>query len=163
MHVYLLRHGLAEEERSGVNDAERALTVDGRRKLRHVLASVAEAGAKPTLILSSPLKRAMQSAEIAGAALGYSGEVLQTKVLLPGSSPEQVWNEIRLHRSEQGILLVGHNPLFDSLGPYLLGTPALHMDFKKGAMLRVDIEAFGAQPRGILRWYLIAKLSSNRD
>jgi hypothetical protein len=37
------------------------------------------------------------------------------------------------------------------------------MDFKKGAILRVDIEAFGAQPRGILRWYLIAKLSAGRD
>ena len=163
MHVYLLRHGIAEEEHPGVGDADRGLTVDGRRKLRHVLKSVAEAGARPSLILTSPLKRAVQTAEIAGASLGYDGEILRTKVLLPASSPVSVWEEIRAHRSEEGLMLVGHNPLFDALGPYLLGTPSLQMDFKKGAMLRVDIESFEAQPRGILRWYLIAKLSAGRD
>ncbi len=163
MHVYLLRHGIAEDERPGVADADRALTLDGRRKLRYVLKSVAEAGARPSLIVSSPLKRALQTAEIAGAALGYQGELLRSRVLLPNGSAEQVWEEIRTHRSEEGIMLVGHNPLFDALGPYLLGTPSLQMDFKKGAILRVDIEAFGAQPRGILRWYLIAKLSVGRD
>jgi phosphohistidine phosphatase len=163
MHVYLLRHGIAEDEHPGVGDADRGLTLDGRHKLRHVLKSVAEAGAKPSLILSSPLKRAIQTAEIAATALGYDGQILRTKVLLPGSSPEQVWAEIRAHRVEEGLMLVGHNPLFDALGPYLLGTPSLQMDFKKGAILRVDIESFGAQPRGILRWYVIAKLSAGRD
>lgn len=163
MHVYLLRHGIAEDEHPGVGDVDRSLTVDGRRKLRHVLKSVAEAGSKPSLILTSPLKRAVQTAEVAATVLGYTGEILRTKVLMPGASSEQVWEEIRTHRSEEGIMLVGHNPLFDSLGPYLLGTPSLQMDFKKGAVLRVDIESFGSQPRGILRWYLIAKLSAGRD
>ncbi len=163
MHVYLLRHGIAEEEHSGVSDADRALTADGRRKLRQILKTVAESGVKPSLMLSSPYKRALQTAEIAKAALGYEGEILRTKVLLPGSSPEQVWEEIRVHRDEGGIMLVGHNPLFDALGPFLLGTPALQMDFKKGAILRVDVESFGGHPRGILRWYLISKLSGGRD
>lgn len=163
MHVYLLRHGIAEDERPGLSDAERALTLDGRRKLRHLLKNVAEAGSKPSLILSSPLKRAMQTAEIASGALGYGGEIVTTEVLLPGSSPARVWDEIRLHRTEDEVMLVGHNPLLDALGPYLLGTPSLQMDFKKGAMLRVDIEGFGGHPRGILRWYVTSKLSSGRD
>lgn len=163
MHVYLLRHGIAEDESAGVSDADRALTLDGKRKLRHVLKSVAESGAKPSLILSSPFKRALQTAEVASSVLGYAGQVLRTKVLLPSGSPEQVWEEIRVHKGEAELMLVGHNPLFDALGPYLLGTPSLHMDFKKGAVMRVDIESFGAQPRGILRWYLIAKLSTGRD
>jgi len=163
MHVYLLRHGIAEDERPGVGDSDRSLTLDGRRKLRHVLKSVAEAGSRPSLILTSPLKRAVQTAEIAGSVLGYSGEIVRTKTLVPGGSQEKVWEEIRVHRAEEGIMLVGHNPLFDALGPYLLGTPSLQMDFKKGAILRVDIETFGVQPRGILRWYLIAKLSAGRD
>lgn len=163
MHVYLLRHGIAEDQQPGVGDADRGLTVDGRRKLRHVLKSVAEAGAKPSLILSSPLKRAVQTAEIAATSLGYRGEILRTKVLMPGSSPEPVWEEIRVHKNEEELVLVGHNPLFDALGPFLLGTPNLQMDFKKGAILRVDIENFGAQPRGILRWYIIAKLSATHD
>src|ERR1700749_1043786 len=112
MHVYLLRHGIAEEERLGLTDSERALTPEGRRKLRQVLRTVAEAGVKPSLVLSSPFKRAMQTAQIAKEILDYENQILQTKVLTPASSPEQVWDEIRVHREEAALLLVGHNPLF---------------------------------------------------
>ncbi|HMF79064.1 MAG TPA: phosphohistidine phosphatase SixA [Bryobacteraceae bacterium] len=163
MHVYLLRHGIAEEERLDISDSERALTPDGRRKLRQVLKTVAEAGVKPTLILSSPFKRAVQTAQIAKDLLGYESQVLQTKTLTPGSHPEQVWEEIRVHRNELGVLLVGHNPLFDNLAVYLLGAPHLSVDFKKGAIMRIDVEGFGAHPRGVLCWYLTAKLSASRE
>lgn len=50
MHLYLLRHGVAEESQLGMVDAERALTSDGRKKLRHVLQTVADARVKPSLI-----------------------------------------------------------------------------------------------------------------
>lgn len=163
MHVYLLRHGIAEDDRPGLIDADRALTPEGRRKLRHVLKAVAESGLKPPLILSSPLKRALQTAELAKDVLKCEQEVLKTKALTPGSSPELAWEEIRAHRNEEALLLVGHNPLFDLLGPFLLGVPNLLVDFKKGAILRVDIESFNAQPRGVLRWYLTAKLSASRE
>ena len=163
MHVYLLRHGIAEEGRTGQNDAERALTPDGRKKLRHVLKAVAEARVKPTLVLSSHLKRAVQTAEIAKGMLGYSGEIAHTKALAPGASPEQVWEDIRTHKAESALLLVGHNPLFDYLVPYLLNAPNLVVDFKKGAIMRVDIESFSANPKGTLCWYLTAKLSASRE
>ena len=163
MHVYLLRHGIAEEERPGLSDADRALTADGRRKLRHVLRTVAEAKVRPTLILSSHLKRAVQSAEIAKEVLGYANEILRTKALAPAASPEHVWDEIRVHRNEAALLLAGHNPLFDQLAAYLLSAPQLQVEFKKGAIMRIDVETFGAQPKGVLCWYLTAKLSANRE
>lgn len=163
MHVYLLRHGIAEEERVEISDSERALTPEGRRKLRQVLRTVAEAGAKPSLILSSPFKRALQTAQIAKELLGYEDQIVETKTLTPGSNPEQVWEEIRIHRDEPGILLVGHNPLFDSLAVYLLGAPHFSIEFKKGAIMRIDIEGFGGHPKGVLCWYLTAKLSSARE
>jgi phosphohistidine phosphatase len=163
MHVYLLRHGIAEDERLGLSDSERALTPEGRRKLRQVLRTVAEAGVKPTLVLSSPFKRAMQTAQIAKEVLGYENQIVQTKTLTPGSSPEQVWDEIRIHRDESALLLVGHNPLFDNLAVYLLSAPHLSIDFKKGAIMRIDLEGFGAHPKGVLCWYLTAKLSANRE
>ena len=163
MHLYLLRHGVAEEARPGGVDANRALTSDGRRKLRQVLKKVAEARVKPSLMLSSHLKRALQTAEIAKDVLGYEGEILKTKALAPAASAEQVWEEVRVHKGEPAILLVGHNPLFDYLAAFLLGAPNLKVDFKKGAVMRIDLEAFGPQPRGILCWYLTAKLSASRE
>ena len=163
MHLYLLRHGIAEDAQAGENDTARALTSDGRRKLRQVLKAVAEAKVKPTLLWSSELKRAIQTAEIAKAVLGYPGEILRTKALAPGAEPEQVWEEIRVHRDETSLMLVGHNPQFDHLAPYLLGASQLAVGFKKGAIMRIDIETFSARPKGTLCWYLTAKLSSSRE
>jgi phosphohistidine phosphatase len=163
MHLFLLRHGVSEESRLGIVDADRALTSDGRKKLRHVLQAVADARVKPSLIFSSHLKRAVQTAEIAKNVLGYEGDIIKTKALAPAASSEQVWDEVRIHKNEPSILLVGHNPLFDSLAAFLLATPNLKIDFKKGAIMRIDVESFGAQPRGILCWYLTAKLSASRE
>ena len=163
MHLYLLRHGVAEEAQPGSLDANRALTSDGRKKLRHVLKAVAEARVKPSLLFSSHLKRALQTADIAKDVLGYEGEIIKTKALAPAASAEQVWEEVRVHKNEPSLLLVGHNPLFDHLAAFLLGAPNLKVDFKKGAIMRIDLEAFGAQPRGMLCWYLTAKLSASRE
>jgi len=163
MHLYLLRHGVSEEAGPGTTDAERALTSDGRKKLRHVLRAIAEAKVKPSLILSSHLKRAVQTAEIAAQVLGYEGEIVKTKTLVPAAASEQVWEEVRIHKSEPSLMLVGHNPLFDDLAAFLLGATNLKVDFKKGAIMRIDVEAFGPQPRGILCWYLTAKLSASRE
>jgi len=58
---------------------------------------------------------------------------------------------------------VGHNPLFSELAAFLLGSAEIQIDFKKGAILRVDIENFPARPKGILRWYLTAKVAGERD
>jgi|SRR5690349_19698589 phosphohistidine phosphatase len=159
MQVYVLRHGIAEEERSGLSDADRALTQDGRRKLSHTLQTASQADVRPTLVLTSPLRRAVQTAEIAQEVFKYSGELVQTQALLPNSSVHQVWNEIRVHADEPGIVLVGHNPQFTELAGYLLGAPELHMDIKKGSLLRIDFESLSSQPKGILRWFLIAKLA----
>jgi phosphohistidine phosphatase len=159
MQVYLLRHGIAEENRAGKSDADRELTAEGRRKLRETVRNVAGAEAKPSLILTSPLLRAVQTAEIAKSALRSKATLLRTKALLPSANPEQVWDEIRVHKDEPELMLVGHDPLFTSLAGYLLGFPGLNIDFKKGAILRVDFESFGPKPRGILRWFLVAKLA----
>jgi len=153
---------VAEKDRPGLSDAERALTQEGRRKLRQVLKAAADAQVHPSLIVTSPLKRAIQTAEVAVEVLGYKKQVLRSKVLLPGSSVEQVWDEVRVHRDEPSLMLVGHNPLFAELSGYLLGSADLQVDFKKGALLRVDFEDFRPRPKGILRSYLTPKMAAQR-
>lgn len=163
MQVYLLRHGIAEEGAAGHSDADRRLTSDGRKKLRQVLRAAADAGVAPGLILTSPLQRTLQTAEIARHVLGYKGDILHTKALAPGSTAEQVWEEIRAHRDESSILLVGHNPLFSDLAAYLMGSKTAQIHFKKGAIMRVDLDSFHSQPKGTLRWYLTAKLAAKNE
>jgi phosphohistidine phosphatase len=159
MEIYILRHGIAEDAPAGQPDAERALTSDGRKKLRSVLRSAAASGVAPSLILTSPLKRALQTAQIAAEILEYPGELLRTRTLEPNSSPKAVWDEIRVHKDEARILLVGHEPLFGRLMAYLLGSPELQVDFKKGALACIELDRFPAEPHGVLRWMLTSRLA----
>jgi len=160
MEIYILRHGIAEDSPAGQPDSERALTSDGRKKLRGVLRTAASAGVAPSLILTSPFKRALQTAQLAAEILEYKGELLRTKTLEPNSSPKAVWDEIRVHKDEARILLAGHEPLFSRLTAYLLGTPDLQVDFKKGAMACIELDRFPAEPHGVLRWMLTSKLAA---
>ena len=160
MDLYLLRHGIAEEGQVGTNDANRALTPEGQRKLRQVLTAACDAKVTLDLIISSPLKRALQTAEVARKTLKYKGDILKTKSLEPGASVQQVWDEIREHRDKSFLMMVGHNPLFSQLAAYLLGSPDVQVDFKKGGLMKINFEHFPPVPRGVLCWYITAKAVS---
>jgi phosphohistidine phosphatase len=158
MELYLLRHGIAETH--APSDAERDLTDEGRRKVHDVMNLAGRAGVAPSSILSSPYRRALGTAKIAADVLGYKGDVVRTLALAPDGDVRAAWEEIRVHKGEPSLLLVGHEPLFSSLGAYLLGVPELQIDFKKGGLLAIEMPAFGAQPHGILKWMLTARLAS---
>ena len=113
----------------------------------------------PSLILSSPLKRALETAEIAARELGYDGRIVRAEALAPDSTPAKIWTEIRTHADEPSILLAGHEPLFSQTVALLLGSTRAMVDFKKAALVRIDFDTFGAEPRGVLQWMLTAKLS----
>ncbi len=154
LEVYLQRHGIAEESGPGGQDADRALTAEGKRKLQSVFRAARKADVRPALILTSPYKRAVQTAELAAQVLSCPGGALQTDALKPGASPREAWAEIRLHKKAGRILLAGHEPLFSQLAAYLLDSPGLCVDFKKGAILRIDFASAGAAPRGVLKWMI---------
>jgi phosphohistidine phosphatase len=112
-------------------------------------------------MVSSPYLRAWQTAEIAREILGHKDEVHRSDALIPESDPEQVWSEIRnLYRGAHSILLSSHEPLMSRCTGFLLGYPELLVDFKKGAIARIDISHFGIQPRGLLKWMLVPKLAA---
>jgi phosphohistidine phosphatase len=159
MEIYLLRHGIAEDQSPSGADADRRLTAEGREKLERVLERARGAKVEPSLIVTSPLVRAVETAEMAAKILRYSGAVLKAKALRPESSPRDVWSEIRAHEDETAILLAGHEPLFSALTAYLLNCPSLQFDFKKGGLVRIDMDRTGAEPRGVLQWALTPKLA----
>ena len=158
MQILLLRHGIAAERAPSGRDADRALTGEGTKKLRLVLGAAKAAGVSPSLILTSPYRRARETAELAAEVLGYTGKIVECPALEPGGSPQEAWQEIRARRDEAAILLAGHEPLFSALTAHLLGAPTLQVDFKKGALVRVDAGSFGPSPRCVLRWMLTPRL-----
>jgi phosphohistidine phosphatase len=151
VQLYLLRHGIAENT---APDSDRALTAEGRDKLRRVLARARAADVSPSLILSSPYRRAVETAEVAVEVLSYRGKVVKTRALLPEASPFDAWEEIRKRPEESAILLASHEPLMSSLAAFLLASPGLVVDMKKAALVRVDCDRLGPEPKGVLKWML---------
>jgi phosphohistidine phosphatase len=154
MQIYLLRHGIAEDAKPGQSDAERALTAEGRDKLRRVLKRARTADLDPSLILCSPYRRAIETAAVAAEVLGYKGETVRTRALVPEASPHDAWEEIRNRKNERAILLSSHEPLMSSMAAFLLDSPALHVEMKKAALVRIDCDRFGPKASGVLKWML---------
>jgi phosphohistidine phosphatase len=159
MEIYLLRHGIAEDRAASGRDADRRLTEEGRDKLRKVLERAHSAGVSPSLILTSPYRRALETAEIAARELGYEGKLLRTDALIPDSTPRDVWQELRQHDDESAVLLAGHEPLFSATVAYLLGSTREMIDFRKAALVRIDAGSLGTEPYGVLQWMIIPSLA----
>ena len=163
MEVYILRHAIAEDAAGGQSDAGRRLTPTGKAKLRRVLARARESGLKPDVILTSPYVRAVQTAEIAKAELGFQEDLIQTETLVPFSNPFEVWDEVREYASAKQILLAGHNPLLNSLVCFLIGAAGHAIDLKKSALARIDVYSPAPQPRGTLVWLLTPRSAGGSD
>ena len=159
MELYLLRHGIAEERSETGRDEDRRLTNEGREKLHRVLERAHAAGTAPSAIFASPLRRALETAEIAARQLGYEGRIIRTPALAPESSPHQVWNFLREHADETSVLLAGHEPLFSATTAYFLGSMRSMVQFRKGALVRIDIDSSRNVPEGVLQWMITAKLA----
>ena len=162
MQIYILRHGIAEVATRGMSDADRALTAEGTKKLRTVLKAAKAIGVEPDLLLTSPYLRAVQTAEVAAEVLGYRGKTLEVDALRPGGIPREAWDEIRAHQDSDSVIVSGHEPLLSSLAAFLLGTPSLWIDLKKGSLLRIDMDRAGTEPRGVLCWYFTPKIAAAR-
>jgi phosphohistidine phosphatase len=158
MDLYILRHGIAEEREAGRDDASRALTPKGRERLRLTLEAAARAGVHPALILTSPYVRAVQTAEMASRILDCR-KIERTDALLPDSSPQAVWEDVRARRFADSVLLTGHEPLLSATASFLLGAAWTLVELKKGALACLNVED-EPRPHGLLRWLFTAKLAA---
>jgi phosphohistidine phosphatase len=161
MEIYILRHGIAEEAHGGMKDADRALIPEGAKKLQSVLRRARTVDVQPSIIVTSPYRRAKETAQVAAEILTGSATLVENRALIPESSPEAVWEAIRAHKGEPQLMLVGHEPLLSAVYAYLLGSPTVQIDVKKGSLGRIDMDRIGAQPRGVLRWLIYPKLAGD--
>lgn len=157
--VNILRHAIAEEAKPGLRDADRALTAAGKRKLAIVLKRARAAGVAPATILSSPLRRAVETAAIVVDALGVDDEVKLSDALLPAAPPADTWKELKALAERSEVIVIGHEPHLSRLTAFLLGSERLRLDFKKAGIVRIRMESTSARPHGILEWILTPRLA----
>jgi phosphohistidine phosphatase len=120
--VYLVRHAEAVPEDGALRDDDRFLTARGREAARGLARLLREQRVEPDAILSSPLPRALQSAELLADGLDSLGVVEALPALRPGAHPRVAATELVTRGA--AVLVVGHEPTISSLGAFLLGRPA---------------------------------------
>ena len=136
--VLLVRHGDAVPEDYDLPDDYRYLSARGRSKVRGVAQVLLAEGVQPDAILSSPLTRAVQTAELLASGLGHDG-VIETDVgLLPRSVPMAFARSLRERFASLGtVMVVGHLPAISGLGAALVGMAGFP-SFKPGHVLVLD-------------------------
>jgi phosphohistidine phosphatase len=116
--IYLIRHSLAVSEQTGLSDEQRYLSAEGRALARAVGQTLAARSVAFDALLTSPLVRAVQTAELVAQALGHMAPVAVLPALAPGHAPRSV-AEYALNLGA-GVALVGHEPGISALGALLL-------------------------------------------
>ncbi|GGG94715.1 phosphohistidine phosphatase SixA [Silvibacterium dinghuense] len=153
MNLYILRHASAGTRRANpIIDVKRPLDREGKQQCILVGAYLNALRVHFDLIISSPLKRALQTAALVGNETGYEGSIQVADELAPDATLTEFEAMIAGLQGYENVLLVGHNPNLPQLLGSLLGSglssgrPSIRM--RKGAIARVD---YTRRP-GILHW-----------
>ncbi|HVB35616.1 MAG TPA: histidine phosphatase family protein [Candidatus Acidoferrales bacterium] len=149
MKVHLFRHGIAIDRNDPASppDEDRFLTPKGITKTEAAARGLRALGIKPGIILTSPLLRAVQTAEIACNALGYPVKKLRhTDALKSEAKPAQLFDELAKIKSDE-VICVGHAPNLDEVIAYAIGSHSAVTSLKKAGFASLEI-ADSPRPRG---------------
>jgi len=173
MNLYVIRHASAGNRRANVKlDEKRPLDKEGRQYCLQLAAVLNAFNLTFDLILSSPLKRCMQTASLIANESGYDGRIQVARSLAPGGSYAEFYKLLLDCQDVDNVLVVGHNPtLTHFLGTLILPAgnraPAT-LRLRKGSMARVDMERTPARlhwlldPRMVRALYVNSAKSSRR-
>jgi phosphohistidine phosphatase len=162
MELYVIRHAIAEPLGTGheFSDEKRSLTEEGRSRMREVVKGLKKLGVQLDLILTSPLVRAVETAEILAGTLGMNKkEIHQTPALAPGAVVEQLFTEIKNKAGAESIAVVGHQPDLGHLISRIVQSDGclLSIQLKKGGICCVNVRETVPTFRGDLMWFLTPK------
>jgi phosphohistidine phosphatase len=158
LELYLVRHGVAAERGEEYpDDSKRPLTSRGITRLKKEAKALETLDVGFDVIISSPLVRARQTADVLAETLKSKPPVIQSDSLAPAGTPTAVMQDLAKHARKARIALVGHEPNMGELAARLIGarTP---LDFKKGAVCRIDFEVLPPKGLGQLRWFVTPRM-----
>jgi phosphohistidine phosphatase len=162
MNLYLMRHGVAvaADDPAVPSDSERPLTNKGIKRMRRAARGLRRLKIPFDAILTSPVLRARQSAEIVADALGMQTHLEEISGLAPESTVEHLLFSLVRFQDREHLLLVGHEPLMSRTMASLLGggnAKHLQITVRKGSLCRIELDTMPPKDLGILHWLLTSK------
>jgi phosphohistidine phosphatase len=158
MNLYLLRHGIAVEHGSPYypNDDDRPLTPEGHKKMLQAARGMKALGLDFDLILSSPVLRAKQTAEIVAGVFDRMNLLAFSPHLSTSGDGRSLVKQLNeQYADSHNILLAGHEPHMSGLVSKLVsGEQGLSVDFKKGSLCLLQTETLRWGKCATLCWLL---------
>ncbi|MGC1397855.1 phosphohistidine phosphatase SixA [Candidatus Binatus sp.] len=159
MMLYILRHATAEQAASSGDDGARKLTDRSKEKMRGAAAGLRAMGLKFNVILTSPLVRAAETAEIVSAAYENATPPQVLPALATGIAATEAVTALRAFSKHEDVMIVGHEPQLSAVTSILLTGAAdvAHLKLKTGGCIAIDLPTRFERGGGELRWMLTHK------
>jgi len=156
--LLLVRHAIAEPGgEAWPDDAARPLSTKGGERMRDIATRLRAIDETATVILTSPLARAVETAQILAGAWTPSPAVEVLEALGPGHTPAALAGAVTAFEGVARVALVGHEPDLGQFAAWLTG--ARHpLPFKKGGVARIDVATLTALREGQLIWFATPKI-----
>lgn len=155
MILYIVRHAEAVEGSELLQDEWRFLTENGRATAKKSSSLIAKYGPKTRLTITSPLTRAVQTAEIMAEKACGKNVVVASELLLPGGDISELAEYLKGHRDAKRVMLIGHEPQLGSLVATLLGRKYEAVSLKKGACVTLQLNTDTEDKPASFLWYLV--------
>lgn len=158
-YLYFLRHGIAVLPGTpGYPNDDRPLTDEGHDKMQKEAKGIRRIIDDLDMILSSPLKRAHDTALIVAKAMGIEHKIETTKTLLPGCRTKEFLALLEKYADKEHILVVGHEPDLSAMISELAGSQRTIVEMKKGALCRVELDGIPPKGPGEITWLIQPKI-----
>jgi len=154
----LIRHAVAEERGDEwPDDAKRPLSDDGASRMRKAARGLDRLGVTLDVVVTSALVRAKQTAELVAGAMNPRPPIVTADSLAPDGNYQEIIADLEKQAKRTRIAIVGHEPGIGEFAARLIGSRH-SIEFKKGAVCRIDVDALPPSGPGDLRWLLTPKI-----
>lgn len=156
--LLLVRHAIAEERGAAwPDDTVRPLTQKGELRMREIARRLKALGETSEVVISSPLKRAKDTALILTREWSKSSDVEEVDALAPGHTPAHTMAAVAAEATGDRIAIVGHEPDLGQFAAWLIGAKQ-PVPFRKGGVARIDLESLSRPREGQLIWLATPRL-----
>ncbi len=153
MNIYLIRHGKAEPRSPFVNDKDRKLTDEGEKILRSSAELWKSVIKQPDFILTSPLIRAVQTAEIIAEVMSFKDGILKENLLLPGSGTNSLI-ELSKSLNAENIFFIAHQPDLSFHLSRFITKAEVSLKFSPGSVAKISFDGNPKIGKGVLAFLL---------